>query len=332
MTRRNAALISIVIPVYNERETLPVLYRRLTHQLEPLPHDFELVLVDDGSRDGSSDMIVEMAAADPRVRGVRLSRNFGHEAAIEAGIREARGDAVAVMDADLQDSPEALLQLIRAWEDGADVAYAVRRNRKEGVVLRAAFSGFYRLAGKMMSIDLPEDAGPFSMMSRRAVNVLNAMPEHNRYFPGLRAFTGFNQVAVEVERHERHAGETKYSISKRTAGALNAIVSFSKLPLRAVTVLGFIAAGLAIVAGLWVIIASLFADGLAPGWASIMAVVLLLAGVQLVTLGIVGEYVGKVYDEVRKRPTYVVADRYESTPGIDDLADDPGARELEARQ
>ena len=304
-----------------------MLYRRLAHQLEPLPHDFELVLVDDGSRDGSSDMIVEMAAADPRVRGVRLSRNFGHEAAIEAGIREARGDAVAVMDADLQDSPEALLQLIQAWEDGADVAYAVRRNRKEGFLLRTAFSGFYRLAGRMMSIDLPEDAGPFSMMSRRAVDVLNAMPEHNRYFPGLRAFTGFNQVAVEVERHERHAGETKYSISKRTAGALNAIVSFSKLPLRAVTVLGFIAAGLAIVAGLWVIIASLFADGLAPGWASIMAVVLLLAGVQLVTLGIVGEYVGKVYDEVRKRPTYVVADRYESTPGME--LDDAGA---EARE
>lgn len=305
-------MISIVVPVYNERETLPELYQRLTKQFAALPHELELVLVDDGSRDGSREIIVEMSARDPRVRGLILSRNFGHEAAIEAGVRDARGDAVIVMDADLQDAPEALPMLIHAWEEGADVAYAVRRDRKEGVVLRFAFRSFYRLAGRMMSIDLPEDAGPFSLMSRRAVDVLNAMPEHNRYFPGLRAFTGFRQVAIEVERNERLAGETKYSFSKRTAGALNAIVSFSKLPLRAVTVLGFATAAVSIVAGLWVAISSIVGSDLAPGWASLMVVVLFLAGVQLVTLGIVGEYVGKVYDEVRRRPTYVVADRHES--------------------
>lgn len=305
-------MISIVVPVFNERETLPELYRQLTGRLALTPHDFEIVLVDDGSRDGSTRMIEELSEKDPRVRGLRLSRNFGHEAAIEAGIRDARGDAVAVMDADLQDSPDALGKLIAAWEEGADVAYAVRRNRKEGRLLRLAFSGFYRLAGRMMSIDLPEDAGPFSLMSRRAVDVLNAMPEHNRYFPGLRAFTGFRQVAVEVERHERLAGETKYSISKRAAGALNAIVSFSKLPLRAVTVLGFVTAGISILAGVYVAVSSIVSSDLAPGWASLMVVVLFLAGVQLVTLGIVGEYVGKVYDEVRRRPTFVVADRYES--------------------
>ena len=306
-------MISIVVPVFNERETLPELYRQLTGQLASTRHDYEIVLVDDGSRDGSTRMIEELAQKDPHVRGLRLSRNFGHEAAIEAGMRDARGDAVAVMDADLQDSPDALGKLIAAWEEGADVAYAVRRNRKEGRLLRLAFSGFYRLAGKMMSIDLPEDAGPFSLMSRRAVDVLNAMPEHNRYFPGLRAFTGFRQVAVEVERHERLAGETKYSISKRTAGALNAIVSFSKLPLRAVTVLGFITAGISILAGVYVGVSSIVSSDLAPGWASLMVVVLFLAGIQLVTLGIVGEYVGKVYDEVRRRPTFVVADRYEAT-------------------
>lgn len=309
-------MISIVVPVYNELETLPELHRRLTEQLDPMPHPYEIVLVDDGSRDGSTEMIRQMAQADPRVRGLRLSRNFGHEAAIEAGMRDARGDAVAVMDADLQDSPDALGRLIAAWEEGADVAYAVRRDRKEGRVLRMAFSGFYRLAGRMMSIELPEDAGPFSLMSRRAVDVLNAMPEHNRYFPGLRAFTGFRQVAVEVERQERHAGETKYSLSKRTAGAVNAIVSFSKLPLRAVTLLGFVVAGLALLAGLWVIVSSIVADDLAPGWASIMSVVLLLSGVQLVTLGIVGEYVGKVYDEVRRRPNFVVAETYEHEPPV----------------
>ncbi len=252
-----------------------------------------------------------MAERDPRVRGLTLSRNFGHEAAIEAGMRDARGDAVAVMDADLQDSPDALGKLIAAWEEGADVAYAVRRDRKEGRLLRMAFSGFYRLAGRMMSIELPEDAGPFSLMSRRAVDVLIAMPEYNRYFPGLRAFTGFRQVAVEVERHERVAGETKYSLSGRIAGAINAIVSFSKLPLRAVTVLGFVTAGISLVAGVYVAIASIVGSDLAPGWASLMVVVLFLAGVQLVTLGIVGEYVGKVYDEVRRRPTFVVQDRHE---------------------
>jgi polyisoprenyl-phosphate glycosyltransferase len=312
-------VISIVVPVFNEQETLPELHRRLTDQLATLPHDYEIVLVDDGSRDGSTEMIRELALRDAHVRGLSLSRNFGHEAAIEAGMRDARGDAVAVMDADLQDSPDALVKLIHAWEGGADVAYAVRTDRKEGRILRLAFRAFYRLAGRMMSIDLPQDAGPFSLMSRRAVDVLNAMPEHNRYFPGLRAFTGFRQVAVDVERHERLAGETKYSISKRASGAVNAIVSFSKLPLRAVTVLGFISAALSILAGLFVVIASLFADELAPGWASIMVVVLLLAGVQLVTLGIVGEYVGKVYDEVRRRPTFVIAERYEGAPTPEQL-------------
>lgn len=320
-------MISIVVPVYNERETLPELYRQLTDQLEGTPHPYEIILVDDGSRDGSTQMIRDLSARDPRVRGLILSRNFGHEAAIEAGMRDARGDAVAVMDADLQDTPEALGKLIAAWEEGADVAYAVRRNRKEGRLLRMAFSGFYRLAGRMMSIDLPEDAGPFSLMSRRALDVLNAMPEHNRYFPGLRAFTGFRQVAVEVERHERLAGETKYSISRRTAGAVNAIVSFSKLPLRAVTVLGFITAGISILAGLYVAVSSIVSNDLAPGWASLMVVVLFLAGVQLVTLGIVGEYVGKVYDEVRRRPTFVVADRYESGAGQDTSLMEDGERE-----
>lgn len=325
-------MISIVVPVFNERETLPELYRQLTGQLALTSHPYEIVLVDDGSRDGSTETIRQLAETDARVRGVRLSRNFGHEAAIEAGIREARGDAVAVMDADLQDSPDALLKLIHAWENGADVAYAVRRNRKEGRFLRLAFAGFYRLAGRMMSIDLPEDAGPFSLMSRRAVDVLNAMPEHNRYFPGLRAFTGFRQVAVEVERHERLAGETKYSISRRAAGALNAIVSFSKLPLRAVTVLGFVTAGISILSGLYVVVSSIVANDLAPGWASIMVVVLFLAGVQLVTLGIVGEYVGKVYDEVRRRPTYVVQERYVSVEvaATEPVGEDGVERELGA--
>lgn len=295
----------------------------MTAQLAALPHDHEFVLVDDGSRDGSTEMIRDLAAADPRVRGVRLSRNFGHEAAIEAGLRDARGDAVIVMDADLQDAPESLPRLIAAWEEGADVAYAVRHNRKEGVVLRGAFAVFYRLAGRVVSIDLPADAGPFSLISRPVLDIVNAMPEFNRYFPGLRAFAGFHQVAVPVERNERHAGETKYSFRARSAGALNAIVSFSKLPLRFATALGLITAVLSLLAGLFVIVSTVAGAELVPGWASVMVVLLLATGVQLLTLGIVGEYVGKVYDEVRRRPTFVVAERFEReelAEPVEDLA------------
>ena len=307
-------VVSIVVPVFNEEEVLDELYRQVTAQGQTLRHELELVLVDDGSRDRSHEMIRALSARDPRVVGVRLSRNFGHEAAIEAGLREASGDAVVVMDADLQDAPDALPRMVEAWEQGADVAYAVRESRKEGVVLRSAFKGFYKLAGRMVSIDLPADSGPFSLMSRPVVDTLNGLPEYNRYFPGLRAFAGFNQVAIPVERAERHAGETKYSFRKRTSGAVNAIVSFSKLPLRAVIWLGLITAAISIAGGLFVLVSSIAGASLIPGWASLMVAVMLLAGVQLTTLGIVGEYVGKVDAEVRRRPTYVIAERTDAVP------------------
>ena len=304
------SLISVVVPVYNEQETLEALHAQVDAVFADMPHALELLLVDDGSRDESTRIIRALVEQDHRVVGMRLSRNFGHEAAIEAGIRAASGDAVIVMDADLQDSPDAVPRLIREWEQGADVAYAVRRDRKEGPLQRLAFSAFYRMARRMMSIDLPRDAGPFCLMSRRATDAVNGMREINRYFPGLRAFAGFRQVAVEVERNPRFAGETKYSLTHRTAGAVNAIVSFSKLPLRLVTLTGFVAAFISILGALWVIVGGLVADQSPPGWVSLMTVVLLMSGVQLVTLGIVGEYVGKVYDEVRARPTFIVADRW----------------------
>jgi polyisoprenyl-phosphate glycosyltransferase len=306
-------LISVVVPVYNEQAVLPELYRRLVQALSAPPQPFELILVDDGSRDASADMIRDLAARDPRVVGIRLSRNFGHEAAIQAGLHQTRGAAVVVMDADLQDSPEALPRLIAAWQSGADVAYAVRRDRKEGALQRAAFTSFYRIARRIVDVELPLDAGPFCLMSREVVDVVNAMGEHNRYFPGLRAFAGFQQVPVVIEREIRHAGETKYSFKRRAGGAINAILSFSKLPLRMVTALGFTAAAISVVAAIYVLVGSAF-DNSVPGWVSLMTVVLLVSGIQLLTLGIVGEYVGKVYDEVRKRPTFVVAERWASEP------------------
>jgi dolichol-phosphate mannosyltransferase len=309
--------------VYNEQETLEALHDQVTATFDGMPYRLELVLVDDGSRDRSTDIIRRLVRDDPRVVGMRLSRNFGHEAAIEAGIRAALGDAVIVMDADLQDSPDALPKLIGEWERGADVAYAVRRDRKEGPVQRLMFTGFYRMARRIMDIDLPRDAGPFSLMSRRAADAVNGMGEINRYFPGLRAFAGFRQVAVEVERSARFAGETKYSFTRRTAGAVNAIVSFSKLPLRLVTAFGMIAAAISLLGALWVIVGGLVSGNEAPGWVSLMTVVLLVSGIQLLTLGIVGEYVGKIYDEVRGRPNFIVADEWRDGVVDESLPRDP---------
>ncbi len=302
------ALISLVVPAYNEEAVLTAFHQEVSAEISCLVDDFEFVFVDDGSRDGTAEIMRGLAARDPRVRAVLLSRNFGHEAAIEAGLRAADGDAVIVMDADLQDGPEIIPRLISAWRDGAEVVYAVRTGRKEGPVLRAAFSGFYRLASRVMSIDLPRDAGPFSLMDRQVVNVLNDLPERGRYFPGLRAFAGFRQVPVEAERHERVAGETKYSLVKRTLGGTNAIFSFSKLPLRLMTFMGFLMAFLAALGAIWVIVGAILGNATARGWTSMMTVVFFIAAFIFVFMGILGEYVGKIYDEVRSRPNYVVAE------------------------
>ena len=302
------ALISIVVPAYNEQEVLEEFHRQVGAVLDGLDDDTEFVFVDDGSRDRTAEIMRDLATSDPRVRAVLLSRNFGHEAAIEAGLAASRGDAVIVMDADLQDGPDILPRLIAAWREGAEVVYAVRKGRKEGRLLRAAFSSFYRLAERVMSIQLPRDAGPFSLMDRRVVDVLNSMPEKGRYFPGLRAFAGFRQVGLEAERNERHAGETKYSLVKRTVGATNAIFSFSKLPLRLMTGLGFVMALLAVAGLLWVIIGAIVGASIAKGWASLMIVLLFVGAATFLFMGIIGEYVGKIYDEVRARPNYVVAE------------------------
>jgi glycosyltransferase involved in cell wall biosynthesis len=302
------ALISLVVPAYNEEEVLEAFHQEVSAEVDRVSDDFEFVFVDDGSRDRTAAIMRRLASRDPRVRAVLLSRNFGHEAAIEAGLNAARGDAVIVMDADLQDGPEIIPRLISAWRDGGEVVYAVRTGRKEGRLLRTAFSGFYRLAGRVMSIDLPRDAGPFSLMDRRVVDVLNRLPEKGRYFPGLRAFAGFNQVPVEAERRERLAGETKYSLVKRTLGGTNAIFSFSKLPLRLMTFMGFAMALLAMGGLIWVVIGAVLGSRTAQGWSSVMTAMFFLSAVIFIFMGIIGEYVGKIYDEVRARPNYVVAE------------------------
>ena len=309
--------LSIVVPAFNEEETLDALHAAVSALLPGTVRSWEFVFVDDGSVDSTRDVIRALHRQDSSVRGIFLSRNFGHEAAIEAGLRVARGDAVVLMDADLQDSPNAIPTLVAAWRDGADVVYAVRKDRKEGALLKAAFSSYYRFAANTMSIDLPRDAGPFSLLSRRAVDALNSMSEHGRYFPGLRAYVGFQQVAVPVERNARLAGTTKYSFRQRAAGALGAIFAFSKLPLRVATSLGILSAVLAVLAAVALLIAALLGANFQRGWTSLMIAVFFMGGLQLIVLGVVGEYVGRVYDEARARPTFLIAE--EVSAGDDEV-------------
>ena len=314
--------LSVIVPALNEEETLGALYSALSTSLAGHVRSWELVIVDDGSTDATRDVIAALHTADPRVNGIVLSRNFGQEAAIRAGMGVARGVAVVLMDADLQDSPAALPTLIAAWREGADVVYGVRKSRKEKALLRFAMSSYYRLAARTMSIDLPRDAGGFSLMSRRVVDALNAMPEHERYIPGLRAFVGFRQVAVPIERSVRHAGTSKYSFGKRSVGAVNALVAFSKLPLRLASIAGAVLSGLAVVAAIAVVIAALLGADVQWWWAALFITIVLIGGMQLIAIGLVGEYVGRVFDESRDRPAYFIA---EEIPAAE--SDVPGAAE-----
>jgi len=271
------------------------------HQL-----DYEVLFVDDGSRDGSWERMEALAAADPRVVLVRLSRNFGHQIAITAGVDAARGEAVALIDADLQDPPEVLIDMIARWREGYDVVYGRRtRRRGETWFKRTSAAGFYRVIRRLTSVDIPADTGDFRLMSRRVVDVLKQFKERNRFVRGMVAWIGWRQTAVEYERAERQAGETKYPLRKMLRFAADAIVSFSFAPLRLATGLGLIVSALSFAYAVYAVLARLLGWGVVHGWASLMVAVLFVGGVQLVSLGIIGEYVGRVYDEVKRRPLYV---------------------------
>lgn len=307
MTGRPAmSVVSVVVPCLNEAANLQELYRRVKQTFLETNHSPEFVFIDDGSTDGTADVIETLAAQDMRVLGLVLSRNFGHESAIAAGLEACTGDAAIVMDADLQDAPEGILKLIGAWEQGADVVYAVRTARKESLPLRAAFSAYYWTAARVMQIDLPRNAGPFSLLSRRALEALKAMPETGRYFPGLRAFIGFDQRPVVLERSTRFDGDTKYSIGRRTRLAVDAILAFSTTPLTVVAAMGLLTSLLAVALGAAILIIKLSGDAAVPGWTSIITVILLFAGLQMFTLGLIGQYVGRIYEEVKRRPTYLL--------------------------
>lgn len=298
---------SVIVPVYNEIGNLAELHRRVGETMARAEGDWELVLVDDGSTDGSSDRILELAQQDPRVRPVVFARNFGHQIAVTAGLDYSRGEAVVIIDADLQDPPELILEMIAKWREGFEVVYAVRAAREgEGWFKRVSASFFYRLINRLTSIRIPVDAGDFRLMDRKVVDVLNRMREHHRFLRGMSSWVGFKQTGVVYKRAARFSGETHYPFRKMLRLALNAITSFSFFPLQVASYLGFISAGIATIAIPIVITLRIMGNQAFFGQATTLLAVLFFGGVQLISLGILGEYIGRLYDEARGRPLYIV--------------------------
>ncbi|HUH96483.1 MAG TPA: glycosyltransferase family 2 protein [Anaerolineales bacterium] len=298
---------SIVAPIYNELENLPELYRRLKGVMDAQGESWELILVDDGSTDGSTEQVRELAQLDWHVRPVIFARNFGHQIAITAGWDYARGEAVVIIDADLQDPPEVILELAKKWKEGYDVVYAVRAGREgESWFKKFTASVFYRIIYRITDVKIPLDTGDFRLMDRKVVDVLKQMRERHRFPRGMSAWVGFKQIGVEYKRAARYAGETKYPFNKMLRLALNAITSFSYFPLQVATFFGFISAGAAILAIPIVIYLRMEGRPQLTGQATTLIAVLFLGGVQLISLGILGEYIGRLYDEAKGRPLYIV--------------------------
>lgn len=298
---------SIIAPIYNEFDNLPELYRRVSEVMNSSGEAWEFILVDDGSSDGSTDYIRALAAQDEKIRPVIFARNFGHQIAVTAGLDYARGAAVIIIDADLQDPPEVILDLAKKWREGYEVVYAVRAEREgESWFKLLTASLFYRIIYRITDVKIPLDTGDFRLIDRKVVNVMNSMRERHRFLRGMAAWVGFRQIGVEYKRAARHAGVTKYPLSKMLKLALNAITGFSYFPLQVATYFGFLAAGLAIVAIPIVAALRLAGSHFFEGQTTTLISVLFLGGVQLISLGTLGEYIGRIYDEVKGRPLYIV--------------------------
>ena len=304
-------LLSVVVPCFDEEAVIRETHRRLVAILETVPElDFELVYVDDGSRDATLKVLREHQHADARVRVLALSRNFGHQIAVTAGLRQAAGQVVVIIDADLQDPPEVIPEMLDRWREGVDIAYGVRTGRDgETVFKRWTASAYYRLLDRLTNISIPLDTGDFRLLDRAVVDAFLTMPERDRFVRGMVAWTGFRQEPVPYRRAARAAGETKYPIRKMVRLAMDGIVSFSLAPLRLATWLGFLALGLAAAGIAYAVVLRLFTAAWVPGWSLLLISILFLGGVQLVVLGILGEYVGRIYGEVKRRPLYLVKER-----------------------
>ena len=303
------ALYSIVIPIYNEEQTLPELHHRLLNVTASLHDPYEVILVDDGSDDRSFALMKEIHDKDPRFKILRFSRNFGHQVAISAGLDMAEGDAVILMDGDLQDPPELLPQMVAHWKDGYHVVYTVKKSRKESRLKRLTFRAFYRIIHALSSVEIPMDAGNFSLLDKSVVAVFRNMPERNRYISGMRAWSGFRQIGINYHREARFAGSPQMSLRRLIHLALDGIFSFSNVPLRLAILLGLLVALLSFAGGLFVLYTKLFTDKAILGWASTILSVLFVGGMVLLTLGVIGEYISRIYEEVKRRPLYIIRDK-----------------------
>jgi len=305
------ARVSVVIPILNEEKVLPELLRRLRIVLDRVPGGpHEIVIVDDGSADSTPNILKRESQEDDRLVGVVLSRNFGHQAALSAGLAHASGDAIIAMDGDLQDPPESIPLFLEKFEQGYDVVYAQRVQRKEVWWLRACYYIFYRLITALSGIRLPLDAGDFGLMSRRVVNQLLEMPEYHRYLRGMRTWIGFRQTGIPIERAERHAGQPKYSTMKLLKLASDGIFSFSTVPLRVAAILGAVAIVLSATYAAFALYARLFLNQSPQGFTALIFAITFLAGVQLFFMGVIGEYVGRLYEASKARPVYIVAEKF----------------------
>jgi len=312
MNSKENKKISVVIPCYNEQEVLPELFKRMTEAAGNWGLDWEIICVDDGSHDNTWGLLYEQHKKDPIWSAISFSRNFGHQTAVSAGLFHATGDAVIVIDADLQDPPEELHRFIEKWQEGYDIVYAVRQHRKESIIKRISYWAFYRLMSKMIDFELPLDSGDFCIMDRKIVDILNSMPERNRFVRGLRAWSGFKQTGLVYERQARATGEAKYDFKKLRRLALDGIVSFSTVPLAVASHLGLWISGLSFVGIILFFLQRIFPSffgsiglGPKPGFSIIIAI-LFLGGVQLIFLGVLGQYLGRIYDEVKRRPQWII--------------------------
>jgi len=311
-------VLSIVVPCYNEEAVIAEFHRRVVASLAGIESDLEIIYTDDGSRDQTANILRELQQKDRRVRVVSLSRNFGHQLAVTAGLEHARGDAVVIIDADLQDPPEVIPEMIERWRDGYQVVYGLRvRRAGETTFKRWSAKLFYRLLNRLSEIEIPPDVGDFRLLDRQIVDVLLAMPERDRFLRGMISWVGFKQVAVIYDREPRRAGTSKYPLMKMLGFALDSVISFSFAPLRLAIWVGFGAIAASFAGIIYALIIRLYTTEWVRGWASIFTAILFLGGIQLITLGIVGEYVGRIYAEVKMRPLYVVRERlgFESDRG-----------------
>ena len=303
-------LISIIVPCYNEQEVLGLTIAELKQLAESASdYSFEFVFINDGSKDNTIDILKASATEDPRIRILDFARNFGHQIAVTAGIDAALGDAVVLIDADLQDPPEVVIEMLVKWEQGADVVYGVRKRRKgESAFKLLTANAFYRLLNNLSEVPIPLDTGDFRLMSRPVVNVFKAMPERHRFVRGMVAWIGFTQVALHYERHERAAGTSKYPLRKMLKFATDGIISFSSKPLQAATNIGVIASSCALLGIAYALCMRIFTSTWVEGWTTLLIAVLFMGGIQLLCLGLLGEYIGRIYTEIKGRPLYIVRD------------------------